>query len=398
MVEYIPFVTSPTALKLVKSIYDDAEMARVSLDIAERLTLPPSLKLWIDAGVDGLHDLDKRKPRPDKSNPDRERKNPWYEVIKEISGFELIGDPAFVDRPDQKIVKSFVKELLDRCVKKKPTWITVPQLPIVKDAARNKINRALAAATGEWKSSNNFTGRLILPLIFTNQNQINGKTQRNPKIAQAARCYHEAHADGFWVVDESLSDESGSKTLRNTRLPALIDLHTELNQQISSRIRIAGPYWGMNLVLWARGVIDHPAIGVGSSYHYHLAGGTAITPATRIALGPLRRRVNVAQLRSWLEKTLKKIGNNHPAHTEFERIQNRLSVLNDSDVARQQVATFYKHWLATLATTPATGRSLAVFQDLSSAYALGRTLEDLPNEGTARRPESVVEPLMLNCI
>src|SRR6185369_3983755 len=200
----------------------------------------------------------------------------------------------FVETPDQKIVKTFVKELLDRCVKKKPAWITIPQLPIVKDSARNKINRVLARATGEWKSTNNYSGRLILPLIFTNQNQINGKTQRNPKVTQAARCYHEAHADGFWVVDESLTDESGSKTLRNTRLPALIDLHNELNQEIPSRIRIAGPYWGMNLVLWARGIIDHPAIGVGSSYQYHLAGGTATTPATRIAIAPLRRRVNVA--------------------------------------------------------------------------------------------------------
>jgi hypothetical protein len=398
VVEYIPFITSPTALKLVKSIYSDAEIARVSLDIAERLALPPSLKLWIDPGVDGLHDLDKRRPRPDKSNPDKEKKNPWYDVIKDVSGFEEIGDGAFIDRPDQKIVKKFVKELLDRCVTKKPSWVTVPQLPIVDGSVRNKINRALANATGEWKSANVFSGRLILPLIFTNQNQINGKTQRNPKVAQAARCYHEAHADGYWVVDGSLTDESGSRTLRNTRLPAIIELHNELNQAISSRIRIAGPYWGMSLVLWARGIIDHPAIGIGSSYQYHLAGGPSTTPATRIAIGPLRRRVNVAQLRPWLEKTLKKIGDKHPAYSEIDRIQKRLTLLSDVDLAREQVARFYKHWVDMLSTTPTSGRSLALFQDLSSAYALGRTLPDFPNEGTARRPESVVEPLMLNCV
>lgn len=399
MVEYIPFVTSPTALKLVKTIYSDAEIARVSLDIAERLALPPGLKLWIDPGVDGLDDLDKRKPRPDTSNPTKEKKNPWYDVLKDISGFEKIGDPTFIEKPDQKIVKKFVRELLDRCATKKPWWITVPQLPIVSGSVRNKINRALATATGEWKSTNTFSGRLIFPLVFTNQNQINGKTQRNPKVAQAARCYHEAHADGFWVVDASLTDESGSKTLRNTRLPALIDLHNELNQEIPSRIRIAGPYWGMNLVLWARGIIDHPTIGVGSSYQYHLAGGTATTPATRIAIGPLRRRVNVAQLRSWLEESLNKLGDKHPAYGEIERIDKRLTVLRDPDLAREQVARFYKHWLELLSTTPLSGRSLALFQDLSSAYALGKSLSEFSkSEGTARRPESVVEPLMLNCL
>ncbi len=396
MVEYIPFVTSPTALRLVKAIYQDAEIARVSLDISERLTFPSSLKLWIDPGIDGLHEFEKWKTRSDKDNSDK--KNVSYELLKSIAGFEHIVDPAFIQKPDPKVVKRFVKGLLDRCVLKKPLWVTVPQLPVVNSGVRNKINRALAKATGEWKSTSSFSGRLILPLIFTNQNQINGKTQRNPKVTQAKRCYYEAHADGFWVVDQTLTDESGSRTLRNTRLPALIELHNELNQAIPSRMRIAGPYWGMNLVLWARKLIDHPAIGVGSSYQYHLAGGTAFTPATRIAIGPLRRRASVVQLRPWLEKTLREIGSAHPAYSEMERILRRLTILHDPDLAREQVAKFYKDWLNMLTTTPASGRSLALFQDLSSAFALGRTLQEFSNEGTARRPESVVEPLMLNCI
>ena len=36
---------------------------------------------------------------------------------------------------------------------------------------------------------------------------------------------------------------------------------------------------------------------------------------------------------------------------------------------------------------------MALFQDLSAAYALGKSLPDLPDEGTARRPEAVAEPL-----
>jgi len=98
-----------------------------------------------------------------------------------------------------------------------------------------------------------FCGRMILPLIFTHQDQINGKTERNPKIQQATRCYHEAQADGFWVVDKTLTDDNGSRTLRNIRFPAIISLHQEINEAIPSKIRVAGPYWGLNLVLWARG-------------------------------------------------------------------------------------------------------------------------------------------------
>lgn len=318
--------------------------------------------------------------------------------MKDISGFEDIADPNFAAKPNPKTVKEFVTEILDSCFKRKAAWITVPQLPIVGDSSRNRINRALAKATAAWRTSRSFSGKLILPLVFTHQTQINGKTQRNPKVVQAGRCYREAHADGFWVVDASLADDSGSKTLRNTRLPAVICLHQELNLEISSRIRIAGPYWGTNLVLWARELIDHPAIGVGGTYQYYLPGGQASFPSARVALAPLRRRANVAQIRTWLEKTAKIIGVHHPAHKEFEAIQKRLSLLSDQEIAREQVAKFYKEWLDVLAATPRQGRSLALFQDLSNAYALGRSLPEIPNEGTSRRPESVIEPLMLNCL
>ena len=39
--------------------------------------------------------------------------------------------------------------------------------------------------------------------------------------------------------------------------------------------------------------------------------------------------------------------------------------------AREQVATFYKGWFDMIAAAPKAGRSMALFQDLSSAYALG---------------------------
>lgn len=394
MASYIPFISSPTALNLVRTIYTDTPIARISLELAEKVTLPTSLKLWIDPGMDGFDNVDKRRSSPNK-------KNSWYEFMKDIPGFEQIAESSFLERPDAKTASAFVKELLDLCVNKyNPRLITVPQLPIVDDSSRNRINRVLAQATGEWKSTRRrFGGRLILPLVFTHQNQINMKTQRNPKIAQAGRCYDEAQADGFWAVDASLTDESGSKTLRNTRFPALIALHRELNERISSNIRIAGPYWGLNLVLWARGLVDFPAIGVGGSYQYYLPGGYFEQASTRVAIGPLRRRVGVAQLGSWLVKSLRTLGSKHPAYAELAKINDQLDLLNAQDSARKQVARFYKRWFDRITATPSDGRSLALFQDLSTAYALGRSLESLASsEGTARRPESVAEPLMLNCL
>jgi len=393
MANYIPFISNSTALNLVRTIYNDTQIARISLELAEKVTAPASLELWIDPGMDGFDNVDKRRSGPDK-------KNYWYEFMKDIPGFDKIAEPSFLERPDAKTAKEFVKGVLDLCVNKhKPAWITVPQLPIVDDSSRNRINRVLAQATGEWKGSRRFKGRLILPLIFTHQNQINGKTQRNPKVAQAGRCYDEAQADGYWSVDASLTDESGSKTLRNTRFPAIIALHRELNERISSKIRIAGPYWGLNLVLWARGLVDYPAIGIGGSYQYYLPGGYLEQASPRVAIGPLRRRVGVAQLGSWLAKSLKTLGPANPAYTELEMINEQLDLLNAQETARKQVARFYKGWLDRIAGTTPAGRSLALFQDLSTAYALGRSLESFAStEGTARRPESVVEPLMLSCL
>lgn len=274
----------------------------------------------------------------------------------------------------------------------------MPQLPRVIDSSRNTINRLLAKATGEWKSSHAFSGRFILPLTFTHQDQVNGKTQRNPQVKQAGRCYHESQADGFWVVDKTLDDESGSKTLRNTRVPAIVSLHQELNEENSSKIRIAGPYWGVNLLLWARGLVDFPAIGVGNAYQYHLAGGYAKTPTTHLALSALRRRVKVARLEKWLESAVNTLGQAHPSSPGFEQIRKQFTLLSLKDPAREQVARFYKTWFDLLSATPRAGRPMAFFQDLSAAFALGRSLPEFEDEGTARRPESVVEPLMLNCL
>jgi len=394
MADHIPFITSEDACDYVKNYYADSTLVRVPLDRANKFIpkLPSQMKIWLDPGVDGLGDLDAHHSANNGNNS-------WCKFIKTLDCHDKIADALFQASPTKSEVQKFVKVVLDRCVAHKPTWITVPQLPAGTGVSRNKINRALAKATGDWKSTSNFSGHLILPLVFTHQNQIKGKTQRNPRVKHAEQCYHEAKADGFWTVDASLLDDSGSKTLREKRFPSIINLHEELNSRIASKIRVAGPYWGLNLVLWARGLVDYPVIGIGLGYRYYLPGGTAKQPSARLALTPLRRRASVAQLKTWLNKVIGELGASHPARLEFANLAKQFHVVSSRERAREQVAKFYKQWFDAIAVTPQEGRSMAIYQDLSAAYVLGKSLPNMgSNEKTARRPEAVVEPLMLSCL
>lgn len=180
MADHIPFVTSVDGAKLVSAHYLDSEIVRVPLDRASILLerLPHGLGIWLDAGADGLDNLESRRPRG-------EQENPWFTFMSDLSNFENIGTPAYQQRPVRSEVSAFVTELLDACVEYHPAWITVPQVPLASDSARNKINRMLAEESGIWKNRSGFPGRLILPLVVTHQRQINGKTVRNPKVEQA---------------------------------------------------------------------------------------------------------------------------------------------------------------------------------------------------------------------
>jgi len=174
----------------------------------------------------------------------------------------------------------------------------------------------------------------------------------------------------------------------------------ELAEKLPEAIRVAGPYWGLNLVLWARGLVDYPAIGIGNAYQYSLSGGPMRPPRERLPLGPLRRRCGVdPQVGGWLDHVLSRLGRSHPAHAELERMRRYFTALRPRPSAREQVAAFYKRWFDSIADSPPEGRALSLFQDLSAAYALGKPLGPIPGErGLARRPEAVAEPLMLSCL
>jgi hypothetical protein len=197
-----------------------------------------------------------------------------------------------------------------------------------------------------------------------------------------------------------LEDQAGTGNFDKERFPGIIDFFKELKIASNPSMVIAGPFWGVGLVLWARGLVSHFAIGMGSTYRYYIAGGMANKPKARIAIGPLRRwACATPDLEVWLKRCLTILPIGTPEHREFSELTKHFSALLSGDTAKRQVARAYREWIDKISTIPAAGRSVALFQDLTAAFVTGKSLPDLPDEtGPARRPERVAEQLMLNCL
>ena len=388
MSDFIPFVYTQKDCELIKRFYPDSSIVRVSLEGAGNLAqrLPAASQRWLDPAIDGMHRW------PDWT--------PQYEAyLSRFNDFGRLGDPLFQAKPQSEVVDQCVSAVLDECVRHAPAWLSIPQLPIWDGSRRNKINRCLAASTRKWKLARNYKGKLILPVIFTHQKQLHLRAQTNKRIEQAISCYDLAGANGIWIVESSLADQEGSTTFERTRFPDLVSFHQQLGQTAAgTSISVAGPYWGMNLVVWARGLVRHPAIGIGNSYQYHLPGGVLTSGKTRIALPPLRRwAIASSQLGDWLRQAIKQLPEGDKAHIQLAEISrdfNRISL-----DGRPQVAKYYKDWLDEIASVPEKGRALALYHDFSSAYVIGKRLPDLPpGEQTARKPYRVAKQFMDNCL
>ena len=182
--------------------------------------------------------------------------------------------------------------------------------------------------------------------------------------------------------------------------PGVIAFHSEMLKELPDKTSvIAGPYWGLNLVLWVKQLCRAPAIGVGSAYQYHLSGGPKRTPVVRLAVPPLKRWVRITGLRDWLTKAMDCVNAGDPAYTDLSYLKTNLTALSTKEASRRQIAQFYKQWLGEIEAVPAPGRALALYQMLSSAYVLGKTLPSFPDtEKAAMRPERVAEYLMLSCL
>lgn len=390
MTGHVPFVNTKDDCQFLKKYYSDSTIVRVSLEKLESIveSLPRNLPLWIDAGVDGYEHCLRKEQEP----------VPAY--LRAFTEHEVLSSKDSIEKRDMERVRRFVNSVLNRCWQYRPSWITVPQLPIVDDNSRNRINSALASSTYEWKLENQFRGKFILPLIFTNQKQLQGKTKWRPKLDSALKWYIKAGADGVWVVDSSLSDQMGTETFRK-RFPALIELHKYMRDKFKEgTVVLAGPYWGMNIILWVRGLCDYPAICLGTAYQYHISGGFKRRGRVKLAIPPLRRlAVASPELRRWLDKAIKSLNPKDEAYKELFHLRNNYNSLSTPFASKGQITKFYKAWFDKIEQTPSLGRSLALYQDLSSAYVLGKQLPTLPpSGGFARKPEKVAESYMFNCL
>jgi hypothetical protein len=239
----------------------------------------------------------------------------------------------------------------------------------------------------------------MLPVIFAKSGQTDKKTDRNPKVDLALECFDASGANGMWIVDSTLDDQEGIGSFENIRFPGIIKLHEELNSKLPSEtITVAGPYWGLSLMLWARGLVRFPAIGVGRSYRYYIAGGRQTEGSPRIALPPLRRlAIWSPELKNWVEDALHKLARNDTAHTEFSTLLRNFHLLGTKSYARRQVARFYKEWFSKFESIPPNSRSLSLYQDFSSAFVIGTGLKPIPSPEKVKDPARIAK-FMVNCL
>ncbi len=393
MSDYLPFATSVDDCRLIHRFYSDPVCVRVGLHVANDVVNHlGDVPIWLDPCFDAYP-----YARPDST---------WAQFVSQFEGHDVLTDQKLTDRvstrklPDASAaaLRDLTNRALDACLAYAPDWVSVPQLPQTDGNERNRANRELAKATREWGEANAECS-LILPLIFTNQRQVTTKTAWQKKVRTARRNYELSGAAGLWIVDSSLDDHRGTSTNEARRFPALIDLHQCIREQFADARVVAGPYWGMNLVLWARGLIDNPAVGVGRGYQYYCTGGFISRAMPRLALPPLRRQAMADdELPGWLDKCLATLQSTDPAYAELMALRRDYDLLRLEP--RDQMAGFYKRWYQSIAEVPRRGRALALYEDLSSAFVLGKMLATpLPSEtGHAKKPEIPAKQLMLFCL
>ena len=178
-----------------------------------------------------------------------------------------------------------------------------------------------------------------------------------------------------------------------------MDIHIKIKEKLNPSIHVAGPYWGLNLILWARGIITNPAFAIGSGYQYYRPGGQMNRAVPRMAIPPLRRWAKAnSHLKIWLMNSARQV-KHLPEGAVFEHLHNKYKALSLTKRHKNQIAKEYYNWFTEIETISKEGRALALFQDLSKAYVLGTQLDDIHSEdGVSRKPDIVAKQLMLNCL
>jgi hypothetical protein len=426
MADYIPFVNNESDATIAGKYFADAPCVRVGMESIQRTApaLPPQVPLWIDAAVDAYESilsttwpadigieppeaLEAKWPVDEQGAKQDDWKyemwKRWYRQFGHFAGCRILWNAKYWIKRYADELNAFVAENLDACMEHRPVWVSVPQLPVPQDGSRNKINRMLAEAAGLWKRESRPDAKLILPVIFTSPATLRRKPRRDDKLRVALECHRLAHAGGIWVVDTTLSDQNRSDSFPD-RYAGLLAFHRALKDLLPADTTIvAGPYWGMNMVLWVRGLCRHPALGIGMSYTYYTPMSPIQKGRPKLAI-PALRRIAVAspELRAWLEQTLAQLPSTDSMYGSFRRLLEQLPLLADKEVAKDQLAAFYREWFDNIAAASPQDRPLRLYEDLSQAYVLGRRLPHMPkgilsSDGSTgvREPGKVAEQLML---
>lgn len=387
---FLPFLRSNSDEANFQSFYADAPFVRVNLDKKTLLgKLSSKGKLWLDIGLDGVanaYPFDKESD--------------WSVYMHRHGDLSCLVDPTFLARPARAKIEGPITAFFQDAAKYNPAYLSVPQLPHENGVKHNKINKVLAEIAADWRKQQSTT-QLILPVIFTHQTQLNTKSPRTKTIQFVHSLMVKHGIDAVWSVDSSLEDQLGTQNFERVRFAGIVDFWDELHALASPDLTICGPYWGLGLVLWARGLVTHFGIGLGSTYRYYSPGvGVPNKAKARIYVESLRRWISATPgLVGWLQAAQAKLPPGAPAQLECLALAKNLPNYFDSEAAKRQITQGYRKWIDKIMASPPNGRSVALYQDLSAAFVTGKMLPDLPDEaGYARRPERVAEQLMLNCL
>lgn len=380
------FIRSREDFSLVKTYFSDAYEVRIDQDVLRKID--PSIlagKKWIHQGFETYHFPD---------DVDLELKA--YFEKKNLHSL-LLHDKY--RKADMQALDAGVLEVLRDAIACSPSTISVPQLPYTPGASRNKINEALAESTAKAFAVLHPTADLILPVIIFYKARISSTTERAKLVKKIQVAANAAQAKKVWIVDASLDDDRGTKSVGEDRIPAIVDLHERLAESLQGTEILGGPYWGVNLVLWVRGLISRPCISLGGGFTYiPRKEGTPRRPNQRVAIPPLKRQAQTIGLQGWLKAAIPLSRRLPEAHANLVDLQNSLSSITSDLAARRQIVKFYREWIEKLAQLQPSARSLSLYQDLSAAFALGQLLSKVPLPNETKQPGQIAHQLMSRCL
>lgn len=404
--DYIPCIRTQAEHRIVSSIMDDADVVRISSHEVDNLGINPKWRLWSDPSFDGYDFVFDNGWYRNEGGA----KHKWSDWIRGFPGHDLLTSVDSAADASQSDIDSFVARVLDSVAADDPAIISVPQIPYTQEPTRQRINKKLAKAAGKWKEGKWSGGTFVLPVILKHHEVYRTRTVSRPKINAICRSLEFSRATGLWVVHADFDDLAGVSKYDRERFPSLIRFHEQLNEALPAKtFTCAGPYWAINLVLWARGIVDVAVISGGGVYYHSLpkplfVKGKAIT---RIALPPLRRCYVVnRELRTWVKAAKSRFPPRNDIRESLQQIEASFGQFlgpGGRTPSMRQTSQFYHSWRREIAAIEPRGRGLFLFQDFSKAVVNGAHIgTKLPKQGQlsseARNPGFIAEQFMLQCL